>query len=74
MTPTATAPAVIRPLAAAHLRDALTAAATGDPAASLAALMNIDPDSWQAIQHRTAQLGTSVLDLIAHAARTGGTR
>ncbi|MFJ5922731.1 hypothetical protein ACIQF6_09000 [Kitasatospora sp. NPDC092948] len=68
-----TATAAIRPLAAAHLRDALTAAADHDPITSLAALMNIDPASWEAIQHRTAQLGTSVLDLLAHAARTGGT-
>ncbi|GLW68443.1 hypothetical protein Kpho02_07420 [Kitasatospora phosalacinea] len=61
----------IRPLAAAHLRDALTAAADHQPAAALAALMNIDPASWTAIQHRTAELGTTVLDLLAHCARNG---
>ncbi|MEU3494483.1 hypothetical protein ABZ747_13465 [Kitasatospora cineracea] len=70
---TAAAPA-IRPLAAAHLRDALTAAADHQPAAALAALMNIDPTSWDAIQHRAHQLGLSLLDLLALAARNGETR
>ncbi|MEU8512058.1 hypothetical protein AB0C76_10775 [Kitasatospora sp. NPDC048722] len=68
-----TAPAAIRPLAAVHLREALEAAANSEPAAALAALMHIDPDSWTAIQQRAHLLGTDVLDLLATAARTGGT-
>ncbi|MEE1788958.1 hypothetical protein PUR71_39570 [Streptomyces sp. SP17BM10] len=68
-----TAPAAIRPLAAVHLREALTAAANSEPAAALAALMHIDPDSWTAIQQRAALLGTDLIDLLATAARTGGT-
>ncbi|MFC5664104.1 hypothetical protein ACFP3U_14060 [Kitasatospora misakiensis] len=67
-----TAPAAIRPLAAVHLREALTAAADHRPAAALAALMHIDPDSWTAIEQRAALLGADLVDLLAHAARTGG--
>ncbi|MCG6494909.1 hypothetical protein [Kitasatospora sp. A2-31] len=69
----APAPAVIRPLAAVHLRDALTAAANGHGPAALAALMHIDPESWAAIEQRAAALGTGLIDLLATAARTGGT-
>ncbi|MFJ9693664.1 hypothetical protein [Kitasatospora sp. NPDC101183] len=68
-----TAPAAIRPLAAVHLREALTAAADHRPAAALAALMHIDPQSWTAIEQRAALLGADLVDLLAHAARTGGT-
>lgn len=67
-----TAPAV-RPLAAVHLREALQAAADGHAPAALAALMHIDPQSWQAIETRLNTLGTTVIDALAHAARTGGT-
>ncbi|GAA1092086.1 hypothetical protein [Kitasatospora arboriphila] len=56
---------VIRPLAAVHLREALTAAADHQPAAALAALMHIDHESWQAITHRLAALGTDLLDVLA---------
>ncbi|MFG3050179.1 hypothetical protein ACGFZP_04365 [Kitasatospora sp. NPDC048239] len=73
MPATTTAPTGIRPLAAVHLREALTAAANREPAAALAALMHIDPVSWTAIEQRTALLGTTVLDLLATATRTGGT-
>ncbi|MFF1909692.1 hypothetical protein [Kitasatospora sp. NPDC058218] len=66
-------PAAIRPLAAVHLREALTAAADGRAPAALAALLHIDPDSWTAIEQRTAALGTDLIDLLATAARTGGT-
>ncbi|MFE0459589.1 hypothetical protein ACFW1A_10045 [Kitasatospora sp. NPDC058965] len=62
----------IRPLAASHFTDALTAAADHDPTAALAALMRIDPQSWAAIQQRCADLGTSVMDALALATRTGG--
>ncbi|MDH6705331.1 hypothetical protein P3T27_002041 [Kitasatospora sp. MAA19] len=66
-------PHTIRPLAATHLREALQAAADHQPTTALAALMHIDPDSWQAIEHRLAALGTDLLDVLAHAT-TGGTR
>ncbi|WP_327067810.1 hypothetical protein [Kitasatospora sp. NBC_01302] len=68
-----TAPSAIRPLAAAHFTDALTAAADQQPTAALAALMRIDPQSWTAIEQRCAALGTSVIDAIAFATRHGGT-
>ncbi|MFF4821228.1 hypothetical protein ACFY2K_42370 [Kitasatospora sp. NPDC001309] len=68
-----TTPAPIRPLAAVHLREALQAAANREPATALAALMHIDPQSWQAIEHRLAALGTDLLDVLAHTAQ-GGTR
>ncbi|MER8186509.1 hypothetical protein [Kitasatospora sp. NPDC094015] len=61
----------IRPLAAVHLRDAMTATANHDGPAALAALMHIDPDSWHAINHRLAQLGTDILTALTTAA--GGT-
>ncbi|MEW1907230.1 hypothetical protein AB0442_02080 [Kitasatospora sp. NPDC085895] len=64
---------VIRPLAAVHLREALTAAADHQPAAALAALMHIDHDSWQAITHRLALLGTDLLDVLATTTANGGT-
>ncbi|MFG2903949.1 hypothetical protein ACIQOW_07555 [Kitasatospora sp. NPDC091335] len=67
-------PHTIRPLAATHLREALQAAADREPATALAALMHIDPDSWQAIEHRLAALGTDLLDVLAHTASTGGPR
>ncbi|KIQ62912.1 hypothetical protein TR51_28920 [Kitasatospora griseola] len=63
----------IRPLAATHLREALTAASNGQPADALAALMHIDNESWQAINHRLNSLGTNLLDALALATRTGGT-
>ncbi|WP_327073813.1 hypothetical protein OG196_22975 [Kitasatospora purpeofusca] len=68
---TATAPAAIRPLAAVHLREALTAAADHRPAAALAALLHIDPQSWTAIEQRAALLGTDLIELLATAAREG---
>ncbi|WP_405017255.1 hypothetical protein OHV05_09320 [Kitasatospora sp. NBC_00070] len=66
-------PLTVRPLAAVHLREALTAAANGQAPAALAALMHIDPESWQALEHRLNALGLTVLDSLALAARTGGT-
>ncbi|MFJ4092213.1 hypothetical protein ACIPYS_11575 [Kitasatospora sp. NPDC089913] len=64
-------PVRVRPLAAVHLRDALTAAADHRPAAALAALLHIDPESWTGIEQRAAALGTTVLDLLATATREG---
>ncbi|MFI9269815.1 hypothetical protein ACIGXM_03720 [Kitasatospora sp. NPDC052896] len=72
MTTNPPAPPGIRPLAAVHLREALTAAADGQPAAALAALMHIDAESWQAIEHRLGLLGTDLLDALSLATRTGG--
>ncbi len=66
-------PLTVRPLAAVHLREALTAAADGQVPAALAALMHIDAESWHAINSRLGQLGTDLLDALALAARTGGT-
>ncbi|GAA5005712.1 hypothetical protein [Kitasatospora paranensis] len=63
----------IRPLAAVHFREALTAATDRQPAAALAALMHIDAQSWQAIEHRLAVLGTTVLDALATCTANGGT-
>lgn len=62
----------IRPLAAVHLREALTAAADGNAPDAIAALMHIDAESWQAIQHRLNTLGTDILDILALATTTGG--
>ncbi|MEU2628297.1 hypothetical protein [Kitasatospora sp. NPDC007106] len=67
-----TAP-VIRPLAAVHLREALTAAADGHAPEALAALMHIDNESWQAITGRLAALGTDLLDVLATTANGGTT-
>lgn len=39
-------------MAVADLRDALTALELGQPAAALASLMAIDPQSWQVIAER----------------------
>jgi predicted TPR repeat methyltransferase len=63
----------IRPLAAVHFREALAAAGDRDAAAALAALMHIDAESWQAIEHRLAVLGTTVLGALAACTANGGT-
>ncbi|MEY9870696.1 hypothetical protein ABH931_000150 [Streptacidiphilus sp. MAP12-33] len=57
----------IRPLAAAHLRDALTAASENRLPEAVGALMAIDPESWAAISARLSELGTTVPALIARA-------
>ncbi|WP_431679514.1 hypothetical protein [Kitasatospora sp. KL5] len=62
---------VIRPLAATHFREALAATADHDPATALAALMHIDNESWQGIEHRLALLGTDLLDVLAQTAANG---
>ncbi|GAA5004284.1 hypothetical protein [Kitasatospora paranensis] len=62
---------VIRPLAAAHFREALAATADRDPAGALAAPMHIDNESWQGIEHRLAMLGTDLLDVLAQTAANG---
>ncbi|MCF3102960.1 hypothetical protein IPZ58_15370 [Streptomyces roseoverticillatus] len=57
-------PGVITLMAAGHLRDALTAHARGDLPIAISALMSIDPESWQAIEHRLALLGGTAADLL----------
>ena len=56
-------------MAAADLRHALEAHARGDTAAAVAALMSIDPESWNAIEHRLNTLGGSIPELLAHLSR-----
>ncbi|MEY9940728.1 hypothetical protein [Streptacidiphilus sp. MAP5-3] len=56
---------IIRPLAAAHFRDALTAAQTGDLPTALGALLAIDDQSWQGIRARLDDLGPTVAALVA---------
>ncbi|MBF6045951.1 hypothetical protein GO001_12045 [Streptomyces sp. NRRL B-1677] len=57
-------PATITLMAAGHLRDALSAHARGDLPTAVSALMSIDPQSWQAIEHRLALLGGATADLL----------
>ena len=59
----------IRPLAAAHFRDALTAAETGDLPTVVGALLAIDNQSWQAITDRLNTLGGTVAELLTATAR-----
>lgn len=50
--PTPSSPLPVSLMAAAELRDALTALRLGRPDTALAALMAIDARSWQAIEQR----------------------
>ncbi|UUN28573.1 hypothetical protein [Streptomyces sp. FIT100] len=56
-------------MAAGELRTALEATARGDLQAAAAALMSIDPTSWQAIEHRLTVLGGSLPELLATVGR-----
>ncbi|MFC4034065.1 hypothetical protein ACFO3J_21675 [Streptomyces polygonati] len=47
-------------MAVAELRDILTALERGQGPTAIAALMAIDPRSWQAIEHRLAAVGTDL--------------
>ena len=67
--PAHTPPPVIRPLAAAHFRDALTATQNGDTPAAVGALLAIDNESWQAITDRLNGLGGTVAQLLTTTAR-----
>ena len=58
---------VIRPLAAAHFRDALTAAQDNDMPAAVGALLSIDNESWIGITLRLDALGGNVTDLLTKA-------
>ncbi|PSJ26971.1 hypothetical protein B7P34_20175 [Streptosporangium nondiastaticum] len=54
-------------MASGELRDALTAIEEGKGPAAIAALMAIDPTSWQAIEHRLkAVIGTDLRSLLLH--------
>ncbi|WP_377271661.1 hypothetical protein [Peterkaempfera sp. SMS 1(5)a] len=66
--PARPAPPAVRPLAAAHLKDAVRALEAGDRAAAVRALMDIDPDSWVGIEHRLALLGEDLAALLTLAA------
>ncbi|UQI47875.1 hypothetical protein M1P56_27835 [Streptomyces sp. HU2014] len=56
-------------MASGELRDALTAIEEGKGPAAVAALMAIDPASWQAIEHRLAAvIGTDLRTLLLRAA------
>ena len=56
-------------MAAADLRDALRAWQSGDIPAAMAALMSIDPDSWNAIETRLNTMGGSLPELLTHLSR-----
>ncbi|WP_042403185.1 hypothetical protein [Streptacidiphilus carbonis] len=62
---------VIRPLAAAHFRDALTATANGDVPVAVGALLAIDNESWTGIVQRLNSLGGSIADLLTGAPADG---
>jgi hypothetical protein len=60
-------PPVIRPLAAVHFREALTAAQRQDLPAAVGALLAIDNESWQGIVGRLDSVGGTVADLLTRA-------
>ncbi|MFJ9479994.1 hypothetical protein ACIRRI_34155 [Streptomyces mirabilis] len=67
--PTAAVPPRISLMASGELRDALTAIEEGKGPAAVAALMAIDPESWQAIEHRIAAIvGSDLRTLLLAAA------
>ncbi|HEY8981572.1 MAG TPA: hypothetical protein VIU15_18545 [Streptomyces sp.] len=58
-------------MAIGELRDALTAIDEGKGPAAVAALLAIDPESWQAIEHRLAALiGGDLRELLLSAGQT----
>jgi hypothetical protein len=62
---------VIRPLAAAHFRDALAATEKGDVPVAVGALLAIDNESWAGIVQRLNSLGGSITDLLTGAPADG---
>ncbi|MEV0527081.1 hypothetical protein AB0I66_26975 [Streptomyces sp. NPDC050439] len=67
-----TAPPRISLMASGELRDALTAVEEGKGPAAIAALMAIDSESWQAIEHRlTAVIGSDLRELLFAATDRG---
>ncbi|MCD0482797.1 hypothetical protein LO771_10400 [Streptacidiphilus sp. ASG 303] len=61
-------PPSVRPLAAAHFKDALRALESGNRPAAVRALLDIDPESWTGIEHRLALLGEDLAVLLTLAA------
>ncbi|WP_433572839.1 hypothetical protein [Streptomyces sp. CA-251247] len=59
-------------MAAGELRTALEAQARGDLPTAAAALMSIDPASWQAIEHRLNTLGGTLPALLTTARGEAG--
>ncbi|MET8981010.1 hypothetical protein ABZX85_35950 [Streptomyces sp. NPDC004539] len=60
-------------MAVGELRDALTAIDEGKGPAAVAALLAIDPESWQAIERRLAALiGGDLRELLLSAGRDSG--
>ncbi|WP_255954608.1 hypothetical protein [Streptomyces odontomachi] len=71
--PNTTTPLRISLMACGELRDALTAIEEGKTPAAVAALMAIDPASWQGIEKRlTAMVGNDLRALLV-AVRSAGT-
>ncbi|WP_329367121.1 hypothetical protein OG896_19480 [Streptomyces sp. NBC_00669] len=54
-------------MAVGDLRDALTALELGQGPTAITALMSIDPESWQAIEHRLAAVGGDLRQLLERA-------
>lgn len=71
MLPERPALPVIRPLAAAHFRDALAATQNGDVPVAVGALLAIDNESWTGIVQRLNSLGGSITDLLTGAPADG---
>lgn len=65
MSTTATAPGAISLMAAGQLRDAMDALQHGDRVTAVSALMAIDTESWDAIEHRLSAVGGSLPELLA---------
>lgn len=65
--PATTAPPRISLMAVAELRDVLTALERGHVPTAIAGLMAIDPDSWQAMEHRLALLDGDLRQLLERA-------
>ncbi|MFD9789655.1 hypothetical protein ACFWXK_01765 [Streptomyces sp. NPDC059070] len=55
-------------MAVGDLRDALAALERGKVSVAVAALMAIDADSWQAMEHRVAAVGGDLRGLLLAAA------
>ena len=70
--PSATAPPRrISLMALAELRDVLNALERGQSPAAVAALLAIDPESWQAIEQRLAAVGGDLRQLLDRAGAFG---
>ncbi|WP_335971625.1 hypothetical protein [Streptomyces sp. CA2R106] len=54
-------------MAVGDLRDALTALELGQGPTAITALMSIDAESWQAVEHRLAAVGGDLRQLLERA-------